>query len=123
YFGVEFAFCLERPVFVGFADEVNPGVVAVAERFVDYVRDAIPQFVLTCHFRTPVNAKCSVVSWLCSHSRRPSTSLIGLPCFVCGGVCVSNYVFQFGCCFPYLVLCVFVCPPVAAGVPVCGCSS
>src|SRR5699024_10603135 len=58
-------------------------------------RDPVPQFV-ACHFCTPVNAKCSVVSWLCSHSRRPSTSLIGLPCFVCGGVCVSNYVFQFG---------------------------
>src|SRR5699024_12486876 len=70
----------------------------------------VPQFVLTCHFRTPVKGKRLVDGWLCSHSRGLSTSLIGLPCFVCGGVCVSNYVFQFGCCFPYLVLCVFVCP-------------
>src|SRR5699024_804171 len=70
-------------------------------------RDPVPQFVLTCHFRTPVKGKCSVVSWLCSHSRRSVIAV--LPCFKCGGVCVLDDVPYFVGCFLDFVLRVLVC--------------
>src|SRR5699024_9525444 len=45
-------------------DDCLGGRVAGSTFAHDNVRDPVPQFVLTCHFCTPVNAKCSVVSWL-----------------------------------------------------------